>query len=443
MALSKALPLAMLASASQAEESGQFVPLCIAEQCLPEMKALATDAYVHDVANCTVANFGPCASKAWQCLGDDSCRKVVDCAPAVFDKCKGDIWKMLTDPSEREKLECIAQCVGKDGKIDPLCVAGKCTKAAASCLLDATCRDAATCAPDALLHCSVPAAECVFGKSGVCRDNLKCLGHGLYQCGASTVNLFTDSKIADIVTCAGSKCPHPATPQQQLSFDAVAPLDEPKNSAAQLLCVAEKCGSKVLKIVEGQDTKDLLSCATKGELGITCPSVWKCFGEPSCNEALSCWAKPFETCKGDLWKILTDATERKRINDSAGCLKKCAAEHKDDMVEGLFCVMDTCSSAILDCFHDDTCRGAAKCLPDTLGQCVMPHLDAYLHQEMFRNATKCIGVGLEYCGRGAVEMLRDQDIAEAIQCASQCTRTPGSFGALNIDTASPATMFVV
>jgi hypothetical protein len=28
------------------------------------------------------------------------------------------------------------------------------------------------------------------------------------------------------------------------------------------------------------------------------------------------------------------------------------------------------------------------------------------------------------CGRGAIEMLRDQNIAEAVQCASQCTRTP-------------------
>jgi hypothetical protein len=33
-------------------------------------------------------------------------------------------------------------------------------------------------------------------------------------------------------------------------------------------------------------------------------------------------------------------------------------------------------------------------------------------------------LGLESCGRGAIEMLRDQNIAEAVQCASQCTRKP-------------------
>eukprot|EP00929_Paragymnodinium_shiwhaense_P004908 TRINITY_DN10617_c0_g1_i4.p1 TRINITY_DN10617_c0_g1~~TRINITY_DN10617_c0_g1_i4.p1 ORF type:complete len:211 (+),score=22.29 TRINITY_DN10617_c0_g1_i4:329-961(+) len=191
----------------------------------------------------------------------------------------GDIWKMLTDPVEREKLECVSNCM-KDGKIEPLCVVGKCTKAAATCLLDSTCRHAATCPAKAMMHCSASAFRCVFSRSGVCRDNLKCLGNGVVQCGASGVNLFTDSKIADVVSCAGSKCPHPAAPKQLEGSESTALEShrEPHSAAGQLLCVAEKCTRKVLKIVADQDTRDLVTCALKGEMGDTCPAVWKCLG---------------------------------------------------------------------------------------------------------------------------------------------------------------------
>eukprot|EP00929_Paragymnodinium_shiwhaense_P004905 TRINITY_DN10617_c0_g1_i1.p1 TRINITY_DN10617_c0_g1~~TRINITY_DN10617_c0_g1_i1.p1 ORF type:complete len:177 (+),score=35.83 TRINITY_DN10617_c0_g1_i1:677-1207(+) len=134
------------------------------------------------------------------------------------------------------------------------------------------------------------------------------------------------------------------------------------------------------------------------------------------------------------------AEDRRR---SVGCLKTCAEQHKDDVVQGFFCVMDTCSSAVLDCYHDETCRGAAKCMPEAVGECAMPQLDAYLHQELFRNATKCVGLGLEYCGRAAVEMVRDQDIAEAVQCASQCTRTPGTLKALDMEPPPAETLVVV
>jgi hypothetical protein len=94
--------------------------------------------------------------------------------------------------------------------------------------------------------------------------------------------------------------------------------------------------------------------------------------------------------------------------------------------------MDNCSQGLLDCYHDDSCRDAVKCMPETVGQCVIPQLDAYLHSELFKNSTKCLGLGLEMCGRGAIEMLRDQNIAAAVQCASQCTREPFSSTTLMI-----------
>jgi hypothetical protein len=71
-----------------------------------------------------------------------------------------------------------------------------------------------------------------------------------------------------------------------------------------------------------------------------------------------------------------------------------------------------------------------KCLPDTVMQCAVPSLDAYLHEQLFQNSVKCAGRALESCGRAAVEMLRNQDVAEAVRCASQCTRTPAQIASV-------------
>merc|ERR1712137_832318 len=320
-------------------------------------------------------------------------------------------------------IMCMGQCLS-DGKLNPLCVAAKCGKAAVECLADATCRDSAVCLPKAMLACSKPAFDCIIGTDRVCSENIKCLGHGVSQCGAPAVNWLTDSKIADVITCAGSKCPHPVESHTELSKEMhVLASSQPSNVAEQMLCVAGKCSAKVLKVFMDDDTKELLQCALKADIVNTCSSVWGCLGDSKCNEALSCWSKPFETCGGDMWKVLTVDTERKRIESGATCLRNCEQAHKDDFMQAAFCVLDKCSQGILDCYHDPVCKAGVQCLPNTVGQCMMPQLDAYLQQELFRNSTKCVGKGLEVCGRGAIEMLRDENIAEAVQCASQCTRT--------------------
>merc|ERR1712184_82780 len=98
----------------------------------------------------------------------------------------------------------------EDGQISATCALKRCGKAAVQCLLDQTCRGAAECAPKAVLACSRPAFDCIFGKDPVCKDNLKCLGHGVINCMDPTVNLATDMRLSNFITCAGSKCPHPA-----------------------------------------------------------------------------------------------------------------------------------------------------------------------------------------------------------------------------------------
>jgi hypothetical protein len=405
--------------------ANEFVPVCMVEQCGAEALALGGDEYVETVTSCVATNFGPCATEAWECLGDAACQKALQCAPKVFDTCSGDIWAMMTQPDEREKLLCLLNCE-KEGKIDPLCALTKCGKAAADCLLDKTCLAAATCIPKAMLECSGEAFGCIFGTNKKCQDNLKCVGKGVTACAAPAVNILTDAKIADFVTCAGSKCPHPHVPGSTAPsvVGSQTFVGTPTNTAEQLLCMAAKCTDKTMKILADQDTKDLLTCVTQGDLPQLCPAAWDCLGDDACQQTLSCWAKPFQTCSGDMWKVLTDAAERKRIEDSVNCIKTCESKHNDDFVLATFCVADACGQAVLDCSKDSVCKSAVQCVPDTLGECALPQLQAYHDQELFKNATNCLGRVGEFCGVAAVEMLRNSDVAEAVKCASQCTIPP-------------------
>lgn len=246
------------------------------------------------------------------------------------------------------------------------------------------------------------------------------------QCGSPAINLLTDSKIADFIACAGSKCPHPVSgdaPATTIDVkDAVAAA--PSNMPEQLLCMAEKCSANTLKILEDQDTKDLLACALKADLPSLCSSVWDCLGDQTCAKDLTCMNKPLETCGPDMWQMLTNPTERKRLESASACLRKCENDHKGDFVDATFCVLDSCSQQVLDCYHDSTCREAVKCLPNTVAECAMPTLDAYAHEQLFQKSVKCLGRGLESCGRAAVELLCNQDVAAAVRCGAQCTRTP-------------------
>jgi len=200
------------------------------------------------------------------------------------------------------------------------------------------------------------------------------------------------------------------------------------NTAEQLLCMAGKCGKKALNILASQDAKDLLTCAAKDDLQGLCSSIWSCLGDDQCNAALKCWSKPFDTCKTDMWKVLTDAKERQRIELNVKCVRGCEKAHSDDFVQASMCVLDACSESVLECYHDATCRSAVQCVPNTIGQCAMPFLERYTKQELLRNSTKCVARGLELCGAASVEMLRNQDIAEAISCASQCSIAPAHDG---------------
>jgi len=431
MARAAPLAAALLGLLSAAAEQ-TFVPQCISQQCAAEARALAGDGYSAAISACVSKGFGPCAEQAWQCLGDAACRGVVSCGPHILDVCGSDIWRMLTDPKERHEIACVAECT-ENKTIDPFCVAWKCGKGLYECVKDPKCIQTLECAPKALHGCSKESFDCLFGRDKVCRANFECLGRGLEGCAGPAVNILTDAKVADFVSCAGSKCPHPAGGAAEVEAAPLPPAAapgaggaEPKSAGEQLLCMAEKCGREVLTVLEDQDTKELLRCALDGNLTQLCGSVWQCLGDDKCREAVHCWAEPLAACEQDVWHMLTDPKERQALQANAACLRGCEAAHNGDVVSGGFCVLDRCAEDLLACKADAACWSALRCLPATVKGCAMPALDAYVHQPLFADSTKCLALGLESCGRGAVEMLRDQNVAKAVQCAAQCTRAPGA-----------------
>jgi len=431
MQLQWLLPVALFVwLAVQSAESNPFVPACISEQCSTEAQALGGDAYTQALSTCASKNFGSCPGKAWDCLGDATCRSVVSCAPKMLGTCKADIWKMMTDKEERDIIMCLSSCE-KHGKVDYWCAARQCGKATIKCLTDKTCLSAATCVPKALLACSEAGFECVFGKSEVCRENLKCLGDGIGQCADPAVNMFTDSKIADFISCAGRRCPKPAG---TVGSDSLLPQSgivtssrghrAPKHPAEQLICIAERCGDSVAKVFGDEDTAELLHCTKAGNLTGLCSSVWKCLGDRHCAKAVQCWSKPLTKCAQSTWHMLTDHKQRQALAANVACLRGCESAHSDDFLAASFCVLDKCAKDLLACKKDKTCWTAVQCLPQTAKDCAMNTLDAYVHQPLFEESVKCLGHGFQSCGRRAVGMIQDLNIARAVQCAAQCTHKP-------------------
>jgi len=363
-------------------------------------------------------------------LGDTTCRSVVHCAPKVLGTCKADIWKMMTHKEERDIIMCLSGCE-KHGQVDKWCAVRKCGKAAIKCLMDTTCLHVATCVPKMLLSCSEAGSECVFGKSDVCRENLKCLGDGIGQCADPAVNMLTDSKIADFISCAGRRCPKPVgmvsseslLPQTGIVASRRRRRPTP-HPAEQLLCISEHCGDKVAKVFGDEDTAELLHCTKAGNLFGVCSSVWKCLGDRHCAKAVQCWSKPLTKCALSTWHMLTDHKERKALAKNVACLRGCEAAHHDDFLAASFCVLDKCAKDLLACKEDKTCWTAVQCLPQTVEDCAMNSLDAYVHQPLFEESVKCLGQGFQSCGRRAVGMVQDLNIARAVQCAAHCTHKP-------------------
>lgn len=415
---------------------------CIYRECGDHLKLLEKSDYVSDATHCVSPAFGPCVDKAWDCLGDDVCRGALNCLPSLARDCGQAAWRALIDPKEREKIECIWRC--NNSKV---CIIEKCTVDALECFTgvgDKLCHEAVMCIPEKLMSCSSPAFHCIFSTTdSVCRDNLECVASGIGTCADPIVNLATDRNISELISCANQKCPKPVVPQQVATERsatpefAVAKVDESLPQwPVQAACMSLHCGLKGAGLLLDKDVQAFSTCALTGVE--SCGSdIWDCLGNKSCQADVECWTEGLVQNADDLWKLVTDQAERNFDEDLAQCVKGCGQEF-EHLPLRVMCVLGKCGAKSTKCLADPTCRHVFTDLPWTLGKCGK----GTISNSKFLKAAQCAGHIAGVCGTTAVELLRDQKIAELIDCNAQCTRAPGTFG-LNVTSGNGPDLNVV
>lgn len=399
---------------------------CILRDCDQELDALGSSAYAKDVAHCVSPAFGPCVPKAWDCLGNDQCRKAVECLPALARDCGQDALKAMMDPKEREKLACMWNCNNSK-----TCIAAKCGKAALECLTgigDRLCHDAFMCIPKKMMGCSATGFKCVFNpKDSICRENLACLAKGAGVCADPALNLMTDESIANVMYCANDRCPAVAHNSTVATLTKSNPYSQEVSFPSwpgQLGCMGMKCGSKVVGLLLDKDIHAMSTCLLPG-LSRCDESLWDCLGDKSCQEDLQCWISALNENAEDIWKMVTDKIERSFDEELYACEQKCVKSYENFALRA-FCVAGKCGLKSTKCLLDSTCRHVFTDLPFALGKC---GTHSALNPK-FREAAKCAASIASTCGRDAIELLRDRKLADVVACNSQCTHAPANNSAV-------------
>mmetsp|Transcript_85206 Transcript_85206/g.268670 ORF Transcript_85206/g.268670 Transcript_85206/m.268670 type:complete len:526 (+) Transcript_85206:71-1648(+) len=387
---------------------------CISRECQQEMSALGSSPYIRDAAHCVSPAFGPCAPKAWECLGDAPCRSALECMPNVARTCGKDVWQVMTDPVERKKVTCIWDCNNSK-----TCVLMKCGKVALSCLVgtDPLCHKAAVCVPKETLKCALPAAKCLFSTDGICRDNLLCLAKGANVCADPAVNLLTDVSIAKVMTCANQRCPAPGGLPNGALLPALQ-MGPPSHYPTQLACMGFHCAGKVARLLGDKDVGSMATCLVDG-LESCNGTLWDCLGDESCKRDVKCWADSVWDESDNLWKMVTDKAERSFDAELYTCVSGCYTVRKNPFSRA-FCIAATCGRKALECGIDSVCRGIFTELPEAVVKCGYPSL----RNPEFMQAAKCIAQMGETCGRAGIELVRDQTLADIVTCNAKCTRPP-------------------
>jgi len=313
-------------------------------------------------------------------------------------------------------LQCIIDC-----KSSTKCILEKCGREALDCFdgKDQLCHDALTCAPKQLMACSQSTYHCVFDRSTVCHDNLMCLASGAEASADPVVNLFTDTSIAGLMTCANQKCPAPERPHVMKELVSPNGLNRALSPQwpGQLECMDRKCGFKVLDVLlKDKDVRNFAAC-TLPKYQTCGNTLWTCLGDDKCKASVSCWLSGIQDENSDVWKMLTSPSERAFLELLYSCVDECA--HEPDGLKKALCV-SKCGLKATKCRDDSACRGAFGTLPRVALKCGIESLNA----PIFREMSSCYGSMLADCGRAAIELVRDTELADLVTCNHQCTRPP-------------------
>lgn len=184
-------------------------------------------------------------------------------------------------------------------------------------------------------------------------------------------------------------------------------------------CIGRECGTELSALGSSHYMKDVAHCISPA-FGPCVPKAWDCLGDDVCRSALQCLPTAAQTCGKDVWKVVTDPVERKKVS----CIWQCG--------NSTACILEKCGKVALECFtgFDPVCHKAAVCLPDELLKCSAPAFKCLVSKDgVCRENLSCLAKGAGVCADPAVNVLTDQSIAGVMTCANH--RCPAPAGVPN------------
>merc|ERR1711907_428097 len=99
------------------------------------------------------------------------------------------------------------------------------------------------------------------------------------------------------------------------------------------------------------------------------------------------------------------------------CVQSCDQGSK---LADAFCVATSCGPKALKCLTDATCKKALLDIPAVVSKCGPTSTS----NAMFMKGVQCVGKVLDRCGRTGLDLVRDTELADLVECQAQCTRAP-------------------
>jgi len=197
-------------------------------------------------------------------------------------------------------------------------------------------------------------------------------------------------------------------------------------------CIGRECTNELSALGSSRYIKDVAHCISPA-FGPCVPKAWDCLGDSVCRSALECLPGAAKTCGKDVWKVVTDPVERKKVT----CIWQCG--------NSTSCILTQCGKVALECVtgYDPVCFQAAVCLPKELLKCSAPAFQCMSSKDsLCRDNLACLAKGAGVCADPAVNMLTDTSIPGLMTCANQ--RCPAPAGIPNgtafpmLDVATPS-----
>lgn len=196
-------------------------------------------------------------------------------------------------------------------------------------------------------------------------------------------------------------------------------------------CIGRECEREMAALGASHYMKDVAHCISPA-FGPCVPKAWQCLGDDNCRSALQCLPTVARTCGADMWRVVTDPVERKKV----ACIWQCG--------NSTGCILERCGKVAIGCVTgaDPLCHKALTCLPAELTKCSAPAFKCLLAKDgVCRDNLACLTKGAGTCADPALNVLTDTSISGLMTCANQRCPAPAGLpgGELQgLDLAPPA-----